>query len=1106
MKHLAPILWSALLALILTNSVAWAQATGGISGTVRDESGGVLPGVTITVTQTETGVTRTTVSNDTGSYSLPNLPLGPYRLEAALSGFRTFAQTGIVLQVNSNPEINPSLTLGEVAEQVQVTGTAQIVDTRTSGVATVVESQRIVELPLNARQVTQLITLSGLAVQTGTSPGFSMNTGALISVAGGSTVSVSYALDGAPHLNTFDGTGLHLPFPDALQEFRLTTGSQEAGATIRAAASVSAVTKSGTNTFHGSAFEFVRDSRFNEPDFLSGRNDGLKRNQFGGTIGGPLVRERVFFFVGYQGTTTRQNPLDQQAFVPTAAMRAGDFTAFASPACNGGRQLTLGGGFVNNRIDPNLLSPAALNIARRLPTASDDCGRVFWGTPIHQNEAQIPARVDIQLNPRHAFAARYMLTTDDVAIPFDRGGNNPLVTAVGGSDDRAHNLTAGHTWVIGPSMVNAFRVLVNDVYADKRGPEYFSPQDVGINAYTSVPGFTAVIVNNAFSVGGGSFAMNRFVDIQNAGVSNDFTLVKGSHQLAFGGHYLRTRSESVANSFAVGRYTFTGQFTGNAMTDFMLGRIGFHRQAGQNGVEVTQPVSRLYAQDSWKLSRVTLNYGVAWNPSLPLSFYGGEVYNFSRDAFLAGTRSTVMRNAPPGFSYIGDPGFEGESGVKSLYNVWDPRVGMAWDVTGDGQTAIRAGAGLGHDYINHSVHLNTSSVSPFRLTVNLPPGSSLDNPWASYPGGNPFPYSYDPNNPAFPNYASYLPLPSNLEPTTTYSWDIGVQRQVTPRWFASATYVGSKVVNQLVGEEQNPGLDLGSGPCSLWDATIQAERFYQVCTVAGNLDQRRALNLANRSVALGYVTQYSDKGYQQYNGLLLSSRLNLGDYLNLNGNYTLSKCEGTLSSAGNVLNVGANYIHQPHQNNGPADISLDEGPCVSDRRHLFNLTSVFRTPDFGGVLGALASNWTASTVLQVRSGSPVNVIAGGDPALNGFTDNAPTQRASVVPGVDPYGDRDALVGYYNIAAFSRPAAGKLGDAPYNMLRGPGFWQWDQSFVRGFEVGTGRRIEFRAEAINLTNHFNKGNPSAVLSNPATFGRITTSVGTPRIWQFAVKYLF
>jgi hypothetical protein len=259
------------LALVLACGSAWAQATATISGTARDQSGAVLPGVTITVTQQETSLVRTTVTNETGSYVLPNLPLGPYRLEAMLQGFATFAQGGIVLQVNASPVVNPVMGVSAIAEEVQVTGAAPLVDTRSTGVGTVVELQRVVELPLNARQTAQLITLSGLAVQTASSPAFSMNTGVRISVAGGNDYGVSYSLDGAPHLNNFDGTGMHLPFPAALQEFRIATGAQEAGGTIRAGASVSAVTKSGTNAFHGEAFEFARDSRFNAGDFLSGK-------------------------------------------------------------------------------------------------------------------------------------------------------------------------------------------------------------------------------------------------------------------------------------------------------------------------------------------------------------------------------------------------------------------------------------------------------------------------------------------------------------------------------------------------------------------------------------------------------------------------------------------------------------------------------------------------------------------------------------------------------------------------------------------------------------------------------------------------------------------
>ena len=594
MTRLVPALSLAALALTLTCTLAWAQATGGISGTARDQSGGVLPGVTITVTHTDTGASRTAVSNESGAYALPNLPLGPYRLEATLQGFNTFTQTGIVLQVNSNPVVNPVLGVGALSEQVQVTGTAALVDTRTVGVATVVESQRILELPLNARQVTQLITLSGVAVVTAASPGYGMNTGLRISVAGSNDFGVTYTLDGAPNSNVHDGTGLQLPFPDALQEFRLTTGSQEASSGLRSGASVSAVTRSGTNVLHGSLFEFNRDSRFSSPDFFSNQKDGLKRNQFGGTIGGPIRRDRVFFFAGYQGTTTRQFPLNATAFVPTAAMMAGDFSAYMSPECNGGRVVApLRAPFVDNRLPAALVSPAALAISRRLPTPLDQCGKVFTGIPNHQNEAQIPVRLDIQGSQAHSFLARYMLTTDSRKVPTELAPDDILTTGSqgppglpSGTDDVAHAFTAGHTYVISSSIVNSLRVVGNKITIAKPGPEYFSPQDVGINAYTYVPGYTTIRVLNAFNVGGGQFGTNVTGGNHTYGFNDDLTMVRGNHQFGFGGYYLRGAASTVSNSWAVGSQVFTGQFTGTAMGDFFAG-LYRHLSPGQS-----QPAER----------------------------------------------------------------------------------------------------------------------------------------------------------------------------------------------------------------------------------------------------------------------------------------------------------------------------------------------------------------------------------------------------------------------------------------------------------------------------------------------------------------------------------
>jgi hypothetical protein len=284
--------------------------------------------------------------------------------------------------------------------------------------------------------------------------------------------------------------------------------------------------------------------------------------------------------------------------------------------------------------------------------------------------------------------------------------------------------------------------------------------------------------------------------------------------------------------------------------------------------------------------------------------------------------------------------------------------------------------------------------------------------------------------------------------------------------------------------------------------------------VAANLNQRRALNVNQSNplipnplhTALGFLTQYTDAGYSRYDGMLLSTRFDVAGIWTLDGNYTLSKCFGV--PQGGLLNLGDSLQHTPYENNDAfaGDLTKDEGPCGSDRRHLFNLMSVFRTPEFGGVLGALASNWSAASVLQMRSGAPINVTTGSDIALNGISSNQATQRPNVVAGVDPYGDTSSLTNYLNLAAFSQPATGTLGNSRFNSLRGPGFWQWDQSFVRGFVLSGGHQIELRVEAINLTNRANYSNPGSAINNAATFGRITSLAGTPRVWQFAIKYGF
>src|SRR5690242_19465989 len=389
-----------LISLIACSSV-WAQATAQISGTARDQSGAVLPGVEITATQTETGITRTAVTNETGSYVLTNLPIGPYKVEATLPGFRTYAQTGIVLEVNSSPVINVALEVGQVTEQVEVQGNATLVETRSAGIGQVVENARILELPLNGRAMIELVALAGASTPapivdgTGGRDPFSKGN---VSVAGGLNTGLNYTLDGAYHNNPYDNGYISMPFPDALQEFKVETGATSAQNGVKSSGSVSLVTKSGTNEFHGDAFEFVRNGKFNARNVFATARDTIKRNQFGGTVGGPILKSKLFFFGAYQATTIRQAPSDTLAIVPTPAMTAGDFTAFASAACNGGRPATLRAPFVNNRVDPALFSKPALNLAAKLPKSNDPCGRYNYGTPLLENDHTAVGRIDYQLS------------------------------------------------------------------------------------------------------------------------------------------------------------------------------------------------------------------------------------------------------------------------------------------------------------------------------------------------------------------------------------------------------------------------------------------------------------------------------------------------------------------------------------------------------------------------------------------------------------------------------------------------------------------------------------------------------------------------------------
>jgi hypothetical protein len=1102
------------LIYLVTAAFVFPQATGEISGRVTDASGAVLPGSAVTLTQTETGLARTTISGEVGTYTFPSLPVGSYRLEIALPGFRTFVST-IALQVGANMSVDAVMQVGDIAQTIEVQARSEIeVETRRMGVATVIENQRILELPLAAREVTSLITLSGAAVQVGTSPSWNMATGVNISVAGGQRFGVSYLLDGAGHTNRFDQTNLPTPFPDALAEFRVAMSSQEAGTGRASGASVNQVTKSGTNDYHGDAFWFLRNAWFNAIQATAAKEDPLKRNQFGGTAGGPIVRNRMFFFGGYQSTILREFPTETLSIVPTEAMLKGDWSRFNAcyhPAWNN----ALGADFQDGVLNPSTFSTAAMRLAARLPKPQNDCGEIRWGVRNERHDKQIVGRVDYQRTANHSVFGRYIGTLQDQKIPYELDSSNLLTSTANGFDDTTQSAAVGSTWVISPTMINSSRFSYARVAVNKGGATFFNPSDVGIESYTTVPQHFNFGVSGHFTLGSPTTAKRAMWQNQYE-VSDDLALTRGTHQLAFGANWGRADIQSRSHTRGVGNLSITSLNSGNAMGDFFLGRLDNIRQSMPSILNQYQHYIGGYGQDTWRITpRLTFNYGLRWEPFLPMvwtdagryegfNLGGIRVYNFSLEGFKAGRKSNVFPNAPAGFTYpsqgSGAADFDGASAIKKGWEKFAPRVGLAWDPTGKGRTAVRAGFGISYDVVPLQSLLNTNNVSPWATDV-VHRNGTLENPWLGFTPGNPFPFDWQ-LNPLFTEGSIYMPFDASLDTAYTQSWNLEIQQEIAGTWRASVGYLGSQSADLWITEAVNPAViltpqsqpSLFTGP----DTCVLEGRAYTPCNQTGNINQRRELRLwavASGDPArladaklIANIDEYRSVSTANYNGLLTSIR---GDWreLNVNANYTWSHCLSDRTQD----NVG-NPNQTPHRNR-------DRSNCAADRRHMLNLTAVATAPRFASrSLRAVASDWRLSIVYRHSSAANYTVTT-TDWARTGLTGQVVNQ---VLP--DIYQDRSGDLGtqLYNKAAFTNPVPGTYGNMNFNTVLGFRRWDFDAALSRIFAAGENQRFEVRAEAFNVTNSVRPVDPSPSF-NDINFGRVR-NVRDPRIMQFALKYVF
>jgi hypothetical protein len=1088
-----------LLVAALACSGVYAQSVSQIAGTVRDATGLAVPGAEVTATQTDTSLTRTAVTSADGTYVLPSLPIGPYRIEIKKQGFSVYVQNGIVLQVDTAPAIDATLKVGAVTEQVQVEAAAAMVETHSTAVGQVVNQQQVVDLPLNGREITQLITLAGNAETVQSAYGASPSSGnlistknypneALVSVAGGALNGLTYLMDGGTHNDPFNNLNLPLPFPDAVQEFKVETSALPAQYGQHSAGAVNVVTKSGGNAFHGDAFEFVRNGDFNAKDYFAPVRDALKRNQYGGTIGGPIRRNKLFFFVGYQDTIIHSQPASTPAVIPTPSMLAGNFVPYETQ-CFGSTPKTLLTPYVNNVLPQSLISQQALNMAKFFPTGPEPCGQTTYTIVANQNEHIGIAKIDYQLNSKQSIFGRYFVAHSLIPSSFT---GTELSVLNAGTDDEVNSLVLGHTYIIGANMLNTFRATLNRDGITKFQVPILTAPGIGVAPYYQpLPNYSNINITGDFSSAGG-FATPGLIATTTYQFSDDYNWVKGNHQIQFGASYIRPGQNSTFCVYCDGLYTFSGQLTGNAMSDFISGALDSFTDANISHDNERWNNIGLYAQDSWKFnSRLTINYGLRWEPYLAGSILNGWVTHYSQADFNANIHSTIYPNAPVGLLFPGDTGFTstGNRPNNTRWNNFAPRVGVAWDPKGDGRTVIRASFGILYDMPHTLFYYNYSSSPPWgeSITITTPVGG-FANPWQGFPGGSPYPVQLN-SNFVFPNGGYYETVPLNVRNTYLEQWNLTIQKQVGSSWLFKASYLGNDAVHLWTDQEQNPAVYI-PGNCSAGQYGLTKAG---ACSQVTNTTSRRTLALQNPAQGPLYSTLelLDDGGTASFNSLVLSAEHRLSSNFMVLANYTWAHC---------ISDLVTSELSGPAYTN-PADRRSDRGNCTAvDVRHNFNLSAVMRSPKFSSrSMQWIAGNWQLSPILALHSGSSFTVTSGVDTALNGIGGQRPNLIAS-----SPYCATQTINCWINASAFGTVANGTFGNLGYDNLRGPGYFDVDVALSRKFRVRESQSFEIRAEAFNIQNKTNFLNPTASLTS-STFGKILTDV-SPRIMQFAVKYAF
>jgi hypothetical protein len=1127
--------------IVIFPNPARAQAvnTAQIHGIVTDPTGAAVPKATIQATHLATGTVRTTVTGTAGDYVLTDLAVGAYTFEVKAPGFERYVQAGIVLQVADNVALDVILKVGAMTTSVEVNAGATMVQTQATSVSEVIDRQRIDDLPLNGRLPTQLLLVSGAATNyipnggdlTGSK---NYSTSVTISVAGGEANGIEYLLDGADHDDPFSNVNLPLPFPDALQEFSVETNGLSARYGVHPGATANFVTKSGTNAIHGDLFDFVRNGDFNARLYGAATQDSLRRNQFGGTAGGAIKKDKLFYFGGYQGTRLRTTPPNTTSYVPTAAVLSGDFSALESPPClSKARTLkdpfSSGPAFTGNQVPTALFNPQALNLLKLVPESTNGCGKIVYGIPTPQDEDQVLGRVDWTVNSKQNFYGRYFDSDFRQPAVYNPSSLVGLLTTTNpGNWERAQAMVLGHTWSFTPTMINSAHLSWTRL-RDNRGAAPNVPNTASLGVinpdgsplFQLVPHFLNISMSNYFSVGCGTCAPGYF-NRNTMQAADDVDFIRGKHQLVFGGEWMRHQLNSPSAFDGNGVYTFNGSYTGDGLADLLLGVPNSFAQSMATAMNWRQDYIGMYAQDDYHVnSRLNVHLGVRWEPFLPEHDIYGRGSYFSMAGFYANERSSQYTDSPAGLLFVGDPGIPKGYAYNAL-DLFEPRLGFAWDITGNGKQTLRGSYSIFYDLPETFYADRYANAYPWGGNISLNPGANgcastaagslgtcepgFTSPygWGSGAGTDPYPLTFPPpKNFVFGNEGVYINFQLNSKVPSVQEWGLSLQRQLPHDWLISLSYLGTHTVHLWAGNEADPAVYNPASTCG--------SNGTSPCSTTSNTNKRRVLYLANPTNGILYSTiaQQFEGSYASYQGLLLSATHRFSQNFSLLSNYTWSHCLSLSDFQGEL--TGPSF-----QN--PANPLGDYGNCGMNLNQNFNTSMVASMPKFANVwTNRFLGSWQFSPIVSAHSGLWFYVTTGTDVSLTGVS----LDRPNVIGNPYEYQYNSSKLNYVQIlnpASFAAQAAGTFGDVGRNSLLGPGYFNVDAALVRFFPIREQMKVEFRAEAFNLFNRTNMAPPgwsvnsTTNLASPGnqsvtsgTFG-YTNAAFDMRILQLALKFYF